>query len=328
MKRLSIISTLFRTAAYLPKCIDTLLSQDLSAEEYEIILIDDGSPENDLEIAQSYAERYDHIKVISQKNKGLAGARNTGLSAATGTYVCFVDPDDYIEPNSLASLLVQMDEEQLDMLRCDYHVVNEDYCEIPKTRDAQILDYSPGIMDGKVFLTQRLGYACYVWTFIFRRSVITDNGISFREGDYFDDTVWLPQVCCAARRVNSIPVKRYYYLQRGNSLVNTKSVDATKRKLDAQLVIVERLQEQRQRMDASVQAWYTGMNSKTALSILTTAAVACPQECRRYLIALREFGVFPLRLPVGTKSQKVKCLALNVCPRLLCRLVNLRSAKR
>lgn len=327
MERLSIISTLYRTAAYLPKCIESLLAQDIPVEEYEIILVNDGSPENDLEIALSYAARYGHIKVISQKNKGLAGARNTGLSAAIGTYVCFVDPDDYVEPNSLSSLIAQMDDEQLDMLRFDYHVVNEAYCEIPKTRDAQMIDYSSDIMDGRTFMTRRLGYACYVWAYVFRRSIIADNGIDFREGDYFDDTVWLPQVCCASRRVNCTPVKRYNYLQRGNSLVNTVSVDSTKRKLDAQLVIVERLQEQRRRMDASVQPWYSGMNSKTALSMLTTASVACPKECRRYVAALKELGAFPLRLPAGTKSQKAKCLALNVCPMTFCKLLNIKRKR-
>ena len=328
MNRLSIISTLYKTAAYLPRCIETLLQQDLAPDEYEIILVDDGSPENDLEIAQDYASRYDNIRVISQPNKGLAGARNTGLAAATGQYVSFVDPDDYIETNSFRALLDQMDDKHLDMLRFDYHVVDEQYAEISKVKDAQMIDYSSGIMTGPQFLVSRLGYACYVWAFIYRRSVIEENHIAFREGDYFDDTVWLPQVLCASQRVDTIDWKRYYYLQRGNSLVNTVSVEATVRKLDAQLVIVERLQEQRQRMEASVQSWYTGMNSKTALSILTSAAVTCPNEYRRYLKNLKQLGIFPLHIFAGTQPQKVKCMALNLCPCFFCKLMYLHNIKR
>ena len=144
MIRLSIISTLYKTAAYLPRCIDSLLNQDIPSDEYEIILINDGSPENDLEIAKSYASQYHNIKVVSHPNKGLAGARNTGLSIATGQYLCFVDPDDYILPNSFECLLNQMDDEHLDMLRFDYHVVNPlyYYSDKPKSKYQELMQKS------------------------------------------------------------------------------------------------------------------------------------------------------------------------------------------
>lgn len=328
MIRLSIISTLYKTAAYLPRCIDSLLNQNIPSDEYEIILVNDGSPENDLEIAESYASRYHNIKVVSHPNKGLAGARNTGLSIATGQYLCFVDPDDYILPNSFERLLNQMDDEHLDMFRFDYHVVNERYQEIEKTKDARVIDYSPRIMSGKEFLTERLGYACYVWAFIYRRSIISDNQITFHEGDYFDDTVWLPQVCSVAKRVNCIKQKRYFYLQRENSLVNTMSVDATKRKLDAQLVIIDRLTEQRRHMSEVVQVWYDGMISKTVLSILSSAAVNCYKECDNYISRIKEYNPFPLRSKLSTKEQQIKYLLLNISPKLFCSLIHLRNRNK
>lgn len=325
--RLSIISTLYKTAAYLPKCVDSLLAQDISSNDYEIILVNDGSPENDLEIAESYAAEYGNIKVVSHPNKGLAGARNTGLSVATGEYLCFVDPDDYIQQNSFGRLLQQMDDEHLDMLRFNYHVVNEEYNEIAKTKDANVIDYSPCIMDGRQFLVDRLGYACYVWAFIYRRSIISENQIAFREGDYFDDTVWLPQVCNVAERVNCTDVERYYYLQRENSLVNTMSPDATKKKLDAQLVIIERLTEQRTHMDKKVQKWYQGMISKTALSILSTAAISCFEDYDRYIDWLRDYKVFPLWAELSTKEQKLKYCILNISPKLFCQMIHLKNQK-
>ena len=317
--RLSIITTLYRTAAYLPKCVESLLDQDIPASDYEIVLVNDGSPENDLEIASSYAERHPNVKVISQANKGLAGARNTGLAAASGRYVCFVDPDDYVRPCSLKHLLDRMDEADLDVLRFDYQMVDEQYNPLDKPGDAQLIDYAPGIYDGRTYLAERQGFACFVWAFIYRSSVIKDNGISFREGDYFDDTAWLPRVLCAAERVDTVPDVRYFYLQRGNSLVNASSPEALKKKLDAQLVLVGRLQEGLARSEGPVRKWYEGMIAKITLSTLTSAASGMRSECGEYVKRLTSFGVFPLKPYLTTKRQKLKYFALNLSPELFCR---------
>ena len=114
MLYLSIIVPLYNSEKYLPKCLDSLLDQDIQESEYEIILVDDGSPDNSRFIAGEYARAHSNIVVISQANKGTSGARNTGLRHASGKYVYFVDPDDYILNNSLSRLLRHMEEKSLD----------------------------------------------------------------------------------------------------------------------------------------------------------------------------------------------------------------------
>ena len=114
---LSIIVPLYNSAAYLPRCLESLLHQDISLEEYEILLINDGSPDNSLDIVNEYALKYPNIRAFSQENKGTSGARNTGLLEARGTYVYFVDPDDYVLENSLRVILNRMEEASLDALR-------------------------------------------------------------------------------------------------------------------------------------------------------------------------------------------------------------------
>ena len=221
------------------KCLDTLLHQDLTPEEYEIILVNDGSPDNSLEVAEQYAKRYPNVSVVSYAvNRGLAGARQAGTDVAMGEYLCYVDPDDYIEYESFLPLLERMEREHLDMLRFNYQMVNEEYQPIAKPKDARMIDYSLDVMDGRTYLAEHLGYACFVWAFIYRTALIKESGVRFLQGDYIDDTPWLPQILRKAARVGVSPTVHYYYLQRSNSLVNTVSAESIRRKLDAQLVIV------------------------------------------------------------------------------------------
>ena len=194
------------------KCMGTLLHQDLDPNDYEIILVNDGSPDNSLELANQYAEEHSNVHVISYDvNRGLAAARQIGTDAAQGRYLSYVDPDDYIATDSYAVFLERMDRDNLDMLRLNYQMVNENY--EPLFNSDFRHDYSPRIMNGKDFLNKRLGNACFVWAFIYRTAFIKESGVRFREGDYFDDTVWLPQILRQAKRIDSCDVVHYYYLQ-------------------------------------------------------------------------------------------------------------------
>ncbi len=124
--KLSIIVPIYNVEPYLRKCVESLLTQDLDPAEYEIILVDDGSTDGCPAICDEYAQTLHpsggsrkgaNIKVIHQPNGGLSAARNTGIMAAKGDYVCFVDSDDYWEPNVLGGLMAQVERDNLDVLR-------------------------------------------------------------------------------------------------------------------------------------------------------------------------------------------------------------------
>lgn len=112
----SVIVPVYRTEEYLPRCIDSLLSQTYG--KLEIILVDDGSPDNCPEICDRYAARDARIKVIHQKNGGIANARNVGLAAATGEYMTYVDSDDWVENIYVEKLLGLLREHNVDMATC------------------------------------------------------------------------------------------------------------------------------------------------------------------------------------------------------------------
>lgn len=320
MLKLSIITTLYNSAGYMPKCLDTLLHQDLSPDEYEIILVNDGSPDNSLDVANEYALKHSNIRVVTYEvNRGLAGARQAGTDVASGEYLCYVDPDDYIAKNSFTPLLDQMEKESLDLLRFDYQVVDDNYDPLPKPKDAQLISYVPSITDGESYLAEKLGYGCFVWAFIYRTSLIKDSGVRFRQGDYFDDTAWLPQIVRRAKRVDVTPAVHYFYLVRSNSLVNTVNAASIRRKLDAQLVVIDRLNDQKESVSGKVLTWYKGMISKTALTCITSAATQLQGEWQRYLNELKTRKVFPLTCRMATPTQRMKLNLLNIAPRIFCK---------
>lgn len=327
--RLSIIVNMYNTASFLPRCLDTLLDQDIPADSYEIILVDDGSTDNSLELAQEYAAKSTSdatmptIRVEHHANKGLAGARNTGLKAATGKYLCFVDPDDYIEKQSLSALLNQMDEENLDVLRFNYQKVDEEGNYLADSEMESSFDYSSKIMSGIEFMQDRLTTSCYVWAYIYRLDLIKSNDINFIEGIYFDDTPWLPRVLQRASRINCTSVRHLYYLQRSGSLVHTRNNESIMKKLKGQLSLVEILLYQREQSDSQVNNWYNSMLTHICVSVLTSVAKYDYKNKRNYLKILNK--VFPLSDHKATKKTLRKIKMINFFPKCFLLLVHMKN---
>lgn len=118
MPELSIIVPVYKVEPYLPKCIDSILAQTFT--DFELILIDDGSPDRCGQICDEYAAKDDRIIVIHQENKGVSAARNAGLDIAKGTYIGFVDSDDWIEPEMYHTLVTVAEDEGSKLVACAY----------------------------------------------------------------------------------------------------------------------------------------------------------------------------------------------------------------
>lgn len=327
MVKLSIVVPLYKSERYLPKCLDSLLQQDLPLDEYEIILVNDGSPDHSKEIAEEYASKYPNILVLSQENKGASGARNYGLKEASGEFIRFVDPDDFIPPHSLNGFVRQMEEQQLDMLRFNYIVVDENYNEIDKLLSASRVNYDSEVMSGASFLEQRLGFACYIWTFVFRTSVIKDNGIYFYEGDYYDDTPWTPRVCLASKRVNSVDVVGYYYYQSPGSILRSASPAIFKRKIEGQRFLIGDLKRQSEGLkEGEGLMWYKGMLAHCVVTLLMLVAEHDFLHRREICKGLREMKLFPLSDYQAMPKTKRKIRLANRSPRLFVLLMHLKRS--
>lgn len=107
MKSVSVIIPVYNVEKYLPECLDSVIGQ--TYKNLEILCIDDGSPDNSSEILERYAEKDGRIRIINQENKGLSGARNTGIEAATGDYIVFLDSDDWMDAETVETAMQYAD---------------------------------------------------------------------------------------------------------------------------------------------------------------------------------------------------------------------------
>lgn len=337
MKVLSFIIPLYNSAKWLRKSLDSVLEQDIPLEQMEIICINDGSPDNSADIAREYNKEYpDTVVVLDQENQGPSGARNNGMRHATGKYLCFVDPDDYVEPNVYGKLVKQMEDEQLDMLRFNYQSVDENYHPVDKPTFEKRFDYSPKLLSGAEFIATRLDIACNIWRYMYRREIITKNEIWCFTGDYYDDTPWLPLVLLRAERMNVCDTVVYDYMERSDSLVKTKDPMMMKRKSDGQVLLLKYLEEEKKqllignsklvvadRWREGVIDWYRRMEAHAVVTLLTNIGVSLFTLRKDYVSRLCELDIFPLCNKTDSKKTLRKIRLINIHPLLLIWMIHL-----
>lgn len=210
---LSLIVPVYNVAPFLPRCLDSLVAQDLTG--VEIVLVDDGSTDDCPAILAGYVARYPgHLRVIRQENGGLSAARNTGLDHISGEYVAFVDSDDWIDPGYYHHLLDLARRYNLDMAHGNamYHFEGrrEDY---PIYRD----DLPVDVMSGREVLRWRLGNKSFlhmVWLHLYRRSFIRSLGLRFVSRLIHEDVLWTTRAFLEAGRTAYQPTPGYHYRQR------------------------------------------------------------------------------------------------------------------
>jgi glycosyltransferase involved in cell wall biosynthesis len=243
-KILSIIVPIYNVEKYLTKCLNSLLNQDISPNEYEIILINDGSTDGSLKIAHSFAEKYQNFHLITQDNLGLGAARNEGIKNANGKYLLFVDSDDSIQSRCLTKLIECMELYSLDLLRFNYCAVNENEQIIRKTKNSTFsIEFNNEVVNGETFLAQYLGWACYAWSFLYNASFLKKNKLFFNPTIYFEDVDWLVKVLRLANHVLSIDTQIYMYLQRPGSITQSIQIGEKNKVISDKLFIIENLKQ-------------------------------------------------------------------------------------
>jgi glycosyltransferase involved in cell wall biosynthesis len=201
---------------YLEHCLQSIVSQPLAPSDYEVLVINDGSPDGCAAIIDRLAKAYPQIIAIHQNNQGVSAARNAGLDRARGTVVTFVDSDDSLEPNSLPAVLERFEAANLDILYTHIQAVDENDNPVAH-------DYTVGF-DDVVDTGFRHSRRTFTATF-YHKEVIGDHrfplGIPIGE-----DTVFNLKVQAFAQRVSYCSLPYYRYLLRGNSA--TKAVNTDK----------------------------------------------------------------------------------------------------
>lgn len=312
MTKLSFIVPVYNVAPYLRKCVDSLLAQDY--EDYEIILVDDGSTDASPQICDEYAADYNNIRVIHQPNGGLSAARNSGVKTAKGEYICFVDSDDYWEPNVLNGLMAQIDRDNLDVLRFDYQNVNERYAVFEPNKTPRKIDKISDVVDGISYLNTRMGYACYAWQFIIRNDIVN----TFTPGLLFEDVDWLPRMMLNAKRVNATTTIVYHYFMRQGSITKAQgNKEKILKNVENQMFIIERFQAYLNNYPQCV--WLHNMQSNMVAGVLTTIAREFYNDRTKYISRFQNMNVFPLKIADQRKTYIRRAKLINVLgPNIFC----------
>lgn len=205
MKKISIIIAVYNIQDYIARCLDSVIKQ--KGEDIEIIIVDDGSTDNSLNICKSYQKKDQRIMIIHQENKGLNHVRNVGFDKSTGEYIWHIDGDDYIDENSIEVIRRYLD--KYDIIYFNHNRVEKDKIEkidynkkYDTIADQYILSYN------------------VVWNKIFKRYVFEDE--RFPEKYSYNDIYIIPTLVHKTRNIKFIKNDLYYYVYRENSLSKTR----------------------------------------------------------------------------------------------------------
>ncbi len=211
--KLSIVIPVYNVEPYIEKCIKSVLTQNIGANDYEIIIVNDGTPDRSMSIIDAIVKDAPNVHIISQQNQGLSVARNNGLVKARGEYVWFVDSDDWIEPNCLLGICSLLDG-KLDLLQIQYRYTFDDP---EKKIDAQICSIKESI-SGKEQL-RRGGVDVPVPFSIYRRKFLEENNLKCYPGMLHEDGEFKPRALYLAKTCRSYDKIVYNYYQRSSGSI-------------------------------------------------------------------------------------------------------------
>lgn len=220
MHKLSIIIPVYGVEDYLPGCLDSVYSQ--VTEECQVILVDDGSPDRCGDICEQYKAQYpDCTMVIHQENTGLGGARNTGIKAADGEYLMFIDSDDTITPDAVSTILDAINKHGADITVFPLNSVAEDGSLISVHVDPFETNKLLNVKGNPCFITGNP----VAWNKIVRKTVFLENGIEFPSRVWYEDIRTTPKLIASANTVVYLEKPLYNYLRREGSIMNSSKLD-------------------------------------------------------------------------------------------------------
>ena len=215
--KLSIIVPVYKIRRYLQRCIESILQQTYT--DYELILVDDGSPDGCGSVCDRFAQECDKVKVIHKKNGGLSSARNAGIAAAKGEYITFVDGDDTIASGTYYyNMRILMSNPDIDILE---YPVTKNY----ESPQSEVLSFKPEKVCGNDIFPdwiKRKGYEhSFSWNKIYRAELF--NFVRFPEGEVFEDTFITPTLYESAYNVYYSDCGFYYYYKNEGSITSSHS---------------------------------------------------------------------------------------------------------
>ena len=209
--KVSLIIPVYNVRDYLRKCLDSVAAQ--TYEDLEVIIVNDGSTDDSLEIALEYTSKYPHFRCYTIENRGLGGARNYGMEYATGEYIMFLDSDDYIAPNCVEVMVAAAVKNGSDIVSCNCYDVKEDGSVILAYKNAYhnaatSLETEPTILFNRHS----------AWGKLYKRELMC--GFSYVSRVWYEDVRLTPKLYLHAKKITYVDDSLVFYVQRKGSIMN------------------------------------------------------------------------------------------------------------
>lgn len=220
--KISVVLPVYNVANYLRKCLDSLVNQTF--EDFEVICVNDGSTDLSLGILEGYALTDSRFKIISQENKGLSGARNTGIQHVKGKYVLFVDSDDWLEENALEELYNHVEGFDSDITMFKFRYFNEDTKEISESQNSKLEIIPDSLITSNFNYNDVLDILFKIshspFNKLYKTSFLRELDAKFLYGSYYEDLEFFYKVFLKAEKVSVLPQYLYFYRIRDESISN------------------------------------------------------------------------------------------------------------
>lgn len=308
--KISFVIPVYNAEKYIEDCLNSILLQHLSQNEYEIICVNDGSIDNSEHVIYSFQQNNDvNLRLINVRNGGASKARNIGLLNASGTYIWFIDADDFIEKKAVTYLLNYIIEFDLDFLSFGMRI----YDERKENEIVQNVGNKPykKIVDGECYLKRyKVENSCC--TFIFRREVAISNNVFLCEGITLEDYEFPPHLLLYCKRVSALPNVVYNYRYNSCSISRKKTENFYEYRILCFFKILDRLNEY-EHMIACDKNCFSGIKGGIAyplLSLLLRGRFSKVKK-KKYIEEFYKRGIFDYIRDISKiYSKKSKFLAM------------------
>lgn len=211
----SVIVPVYKVPAFIGKCVESLLDQ--THKNLQIILVDDGSPDECGVLCDGYAQRDSRVQVIHKENGGLSDARNAGIEQAAGDYLAFVDGDDFVSEDYIETLLNACITNQTKMAACGYYIYYSDQQMIRHcAQKDRVFSGEEAVRD---IFTMKNEIDVVAWNKLYARSLFSDGTIRYPVGKLHEDVFTTWKLCAAAGAISCVVRPCYYYVQRNDSIM-------------------------------------------------------------------------------------------------------------
>lgn len=291
MRKISIIVPVYNVEIYLKKCILSIIDPQVSTEDYELIVINDGSTDNSRNILSELQIEYPFIQIIDKENGGLSSARNAGLKQASGEYIFFIDSDDWIAEDSLSFLI-----NWLKKYKADIYLFG--ICEVTENKNKKSItgSLSPNniiysIEDYLTIYTLRSS----AWQGLFARKLFTKHNLTFKEGFISEDDDFTVRIFSTAQNIICNNKIIYYYYQRSGSISKSKKLE--QKFLNDKLILMKELDSYIQSFDGQLKQ---GLQRKMNFLAVDFIRIIIRRNHTNNTIdwalqELRDIGYYPLR---------------------------------